>query len=65
MAAKKKADAPKEAKKSTLSDIKGTCEKQQYCHNCKYRTFCTMLRAVKPRFWKNDSIEAVERIAND
>lgn len=62
---KKTTEAPKEAKKTLLSDIKATCEASQYCHQCKYRTFCTMLRAIKPRFWKNDSIEAVERIAND
>lgn len=53
------------AKKTMLADIKATCEASQYCHQCKYRTFCTMLRVIKPRFWKNDSIEAVERIAND
>lgn len=62
---KKTTEAPKEAKKTLLADIKATCEGMQYCHMCKYRTFCTMLRTVKPRFWKKDSIEAVERIAND
>lgn len=64
-AKKKTTEAPKEVKKTLLGDIKATCEASQYCHQCKYRTFCTMLRAIKPRFWKNDSIEAVERIAND
>ena len=62
---KKTTEAPKEAKKTMLADIKATCEASQYCHQCKYRTFCTMLRAVKPSFWKKDSIEAVERIADD
>ena len=34
-----------------LSQIKAICEKQQYCHNCAIRSFCTELRAKPPKYW--------------
>lgn len=34
-----------------LRQIREICDKQQYCHNCAIRSFCTELRAKPPRYW--------------
>lgn len=45
---------------ANLRQIKKTCEKTQYCHQCVDRDFCTQLRAKPPKYWPDRILNLYE-----
>lgn len=43
-----------------LRQIRTLCEKQQYCHDCPIRSFCTELRAKPPKYWPEKVLQQFE-----
>lgn len=48
-----------------LSQIKVICEKQQYCHDCPVRSFCTDLRAKPPKYWPDKLVKTYDFLGQE